>query len=178
MRSSVPVGVGTNGGLLRTWLSKDWSSDGSLRTVYDIEERSGDQLRSEQYKVSFFDDASADVLAEQLIEGQTPVSTTGALLRQWYQRYHPGAFPRRITSAAELEAFMGDDLRSKYQGIDREKLVTVSSHKVVRTWQEQYDTPVLKSISRKPPPLLGLRRIGCCPRVVLPFLRSPFVWAI
>ena len=37
----------------KTWLSKDWSSDGSLRSVYEIEDGIGDLLRAEQYKEAF-----------------------------------------------------------------------------------------------------------------------------
>ena len=107
----------------KTWLSKEWSSDAALRSVYDIEDSTGDLLRTASYMDCFSDEASAGVLADQLIEGQPPVYTTGHLLRQWYQKYHPAAGPKRIASAVELEDFMGDDLRSKYQGIAKKLLI-------------------------------------------------------
>ena len=137
----------------KTWLRKDWSSDGSLRSVYDIEEQIGDLLRMQRYAESFSSDASADVLAAQLIEGQPPVYTTGALLRQWYTKFHHGAGAKRIATVAELEAFMGDDLRGKYHGIPRTILATVLARRrcpvlitdrVARDWLEQYGIPVLK----------------------------------
>ena len=138
----------------KTWLRPTvWSSDGALRSVYDIEEKSGGLLRLQMYADSFSSDASADVLAEQLTEGQPPVSTTGALLRQWYTKYHPGAGVKRIASVEELEAFMGEELRVKYQGIGERLLPTVLgrrrcpvlvSRKVARGWQEKYGIRVLK----------------------------------
>ena len=112
-----------------TWLKKDWSSDGVLRSVHDLEEQIGDLLRMQRYAQSFSSDASADVLAEQLIEGQPPVYTTGSLLRQWYTKFHHGAGAKRIATVAELEAFMGDDLRAKYHGISYKMLVTVLSRR-------------------------------------------------
>ena len=120
----------------KTWLGKDWSSDGQLRSVFDVEEQIGELLRSAAYRDSFDDDASAAILAEQLSEGQPPVCTTSSLLRQWYQKFHPGAGSKSIATAAELEAFMGDDLRCKYHGL---------GYKVLRTVLSQRRCPVLIS---------------------------------
>ena len=139
--------------LCKTWLGKEWSSDGALRSVYDLEEQIGDMLRMQRYAQSLSSDASADVLVEQLTEGQPPAYTTGSLLRQWYTKFHPGAGAKRIATVEELEAFMGDDLRVKYHGIPHRMLITVLSRRrcpvsvtkrVTELWLRQYGIPVLK----------------------------------
>ena len=154
------VSVDASATTCRTWLNKEWSSDGRLRSVYDVEETIGELLRTSAYAACFGDDTSAEKLAEQLGEGQPPVYTTAAILRQWFQKYHPRADPKSIATVAELEAFLGDDLRSKYQGIPRRQLVQALSQrrcpvlvpdKVARGWLEQHGIPILKRPAQSVP---------------------------
>ena len=53
-------------------------------------------------------------MAEVLLESQPPVLVAPLLLRQWYAKYHPDAGPLRISSAVELEHYLGDEIRQEY----------------------------------------------------------------
>ena len=70
----------------QTWLSKEWSSSGKLLDAVSVEETLGDRLRLDEYKHRFADDAVANRMAEDLAEGQPPVSVNALTLRQWYVR--------------------------------------------------------------------------------------------
>ena len=60
---------------------------------------------------------SARALQVSLAEGQPPLRTTASALLSWYKQYRPEGGPLRYASAADLEAAMGDDLRSSYAGL-------------------------------------------------------------
>ena len=95
----------------RTWRVRSWSTAGRLMSIYDIEHSIGDRLRLPQYREHFEEEACVS-LAADLSEGQPAVYLAEPfLLRQWYAKYHPDSGPLRISSAAELESLLGEDLR-------------------------------------------------------------------
>ena len=86
-----------------------------------MEEALGDRLRLDEYKHRFADDVSANGMAEDLAEGQPPVSVAALTLRQWYTRYHPGSGPLKYSGAKELEDALGDELRREYDGFGADR---------------------------------------------------------
>ena len=86
-------------------------------------------------------------MAEVLLESQPPVVVAPLLLRQWYAKYHDDSGPLRIGNAAELEQYIGDDIRREYpyfkywalHGVlQRRKRPVLLDHQVVRTWLHQH----------------------------------------
>jgi hypothetical protein len=78
--------VSASAKVCQTWLSKEWSSSGKLLCPVSVEEELGDRLRLPEYTGRFADDANATRMAEDLAEGQPPVSVTALTLRQWYTK--------------------------------------------------------------------------------------------
>ena len=62
--------VRADASVCQTWLTRDWSSSGMLRTPQAVEDALGDRLRLSQYRDHFRDDDSAQRLTEVLAESQ------------------------------------------------------------------------------------------------------------
>ena len=86
-------------------------------------------------------------MADVLLESQPPVVVVPLLLRQWYAKYHDDSGPLCIGNAAELEQYLGDDIRREYpyfksqvlHGVlQRRKRPVLLDHQVVRTWLDKY----------------------------------------
>ena len=90
-----------------------YSTSGKLLSIDAVEDDIGERLRLLLYK-DRFTDAEAPGMAETLLESQPPVLVDPLLLRQWYAKYHPDAGPLCISSAVELELYLGDDIRKEY----------------------------------------------------------------
>jgi hypothetical protein len=56
----------------QAWLVTEWSTSGKYLSIDAVEGDLGDQLRLEQYKDCFADDAAAKTLAVSLAERQSP----------------------------------------------------------------------------------------------------------
>ena len=108
----------------QTWIEKDWSTSGKLYLPSALEQAAGERLRLDEYTDCFKDEVSARALQVSLAEGQPPLRTTASALLSWYKQYHPEGGPLRYASAADLEAAMGDDLRSSYAGLRDRTLVS------------------------------------------------------
>ena len=130
----------------QTWRTKDWSTSGKLLSIDDVEEAIGARLRLDQYKHNFTADA-VNILVEVLAESSPPVVVEPLLLRQWYAKYHPDSGPLQIHSTAELEQYLGDDIRRQYpyftwhvlhSSLGRRRRPVSLSEMVVRTWIKQY----------------------------------------
>jgi len=101
----------------QAWLSKDWSSSGKLTLVGAVELHLGDRLRLDEYVVYFRDAGQVQALVDILSEGDPSYAVSELLLRQWYARYHPRSGPLSMTTAAELEQELGEEIRRQYRGM-------------------------------------------------------------
>ena len=153
----------------QTWRMRSWSTSNRLMSMHDIEHSIGDRLRLLQYRQVFRDELY-DNLVVTLSEGQPPVYLADpSLLRSWYSKYHPDSGPLRISSVAQLESLLGEELRLYYGHLKYWSLHTALQQRIkpvlldrslVKTWVQQN----MPSVSLKRPagvmkrPAVSLKR--------------------
>ena len=130
----------------QTWRTKVYSSSGKLLSIEVVEQDIGERLRLPQYKDSFILEVAL-TMAELSLESQPSVVVAPFLFRQWYAKYHQDAGPLCISSAVELEQYLGDEIREEYPyftdrelhgALQKRRRSVLLDHQVVRTWLAKY----------------------------------------
>ena len=115
----------------RQWLSGKWVSSASIADQVELERRFGFLLRSSGYSASFSGQAFGHLI-DVFRELSPPIRLTSIdVLKRWYLEYHPHSGSITYSSVADVEANLGDMLRTRpYYGLSSHHLRDVLSHRL------------------------------------------------